>query len=160
MNNVKPTTSGLIHFGFDHVGAKPNDKPWITVSWVDAAGYPLVLLVDNREKNEGVSLTNAMESAIAMLAPYVENYKQATFVQMDSGGQFDLVKPVWEFTSPTWKGGPLAPEVNWIPLRSGEHFRSIEAFKSFAGEYAEELVSKIDVDFTPSAPVRAKGPSL
>lgn len=160
MNNVKPSTTGMINVGFEHAGAKPNDKPWISISWMDTEGYPLVLLVDHQAENYGVSLTNAMESVIALASLHIENIKQATFVQMDSDGQFDLVKPVWEFTSPTWRGGPLAPEVNWLPLRSGGHSRTMEAFTAFAGEHALELLSKIDIDLTPSLPNKKKGPSL
>lgn len=120
-----------------HVGAKPvtGDGIIVLINSGCQAG-PLVLMVDEQEKNTGASLTNAVEGVLDMIeritgiSPVAMN-----LVELDSEGSFDQV------VITGFNGFHYA--VQWRPLKSGAHVRTVEAFYAACGTAATQLISHL-----------------
>lgn len=102
----------------------------------------IVLLVDMGERNHGCSLTNCMETVINHVnRQFLQSagiaFERAIWVQIDSEGDFDWVKPL------TSDGGTCI-DVSWRPLISAGGERSRNAFVMEYGGYAHALLKAVE----------------
>ena len=95
---------------------------------------PLIYIHDEQELNTGASATHAMDSVLRYIdASWRDklSVRDATFVHRNHHGEYDLVVPRWDTTSPSagWKSLVCEP---W-------QARSEQAFTAFLGERAAEV---------------------
>lgn len=94
---------------------------------------PLVLLADLQSLNTGASLTNAASAAVAFVGATAlqgalgVDPSSAAWVEIDSEGCFDLILPLWPFSSPLRQQRPALPHVSWAPLRHNDRVRTLDA---------------------------------
>lgn len=100
----------------------------------------LVLLVDLQAANKGASVTNAMEACIAYVVSRLSatwphfDPRHTDWVQLDSDGWFDLVRPRWgnkaiRTTQRLTFAPDSVPLIRWEPIRGElEESRTLRAF--------------------------------
>lgn len=94
---------------------------------------PLVLMVDLQGLNDGSSLTNAADAAVHHVAhtafpPLGADHRSATWVELDSDGNFDLMHPLWPMEKPLQGPQMNYPSVSWQPVRHDGMTRTLQAF--------------------------------
>lgn len=116
---------------------------WILAVCVRADGQrPLVLLSDMQHLNAGASLTNTVEFAVArtfekLLGSHARAPDEADWVELDSAGHFDLVRPAAPIG--TNGAGARPTLIAWSPLTAGPTImpRTLRAFVARFGRCAE-----------------------
>jgi hypothetical protein len=127
-----------LRFNIPSVGKGPVEGQGIIVLIKYDQIHPLALMVDEQGNNHGASLTNSVDTVIA----YVEkmtgiSHVAMRYVELDSEGHFDEVIISGSSDSRTHF------IVNWRPLQSGQHSRTLEAFKAKHGIAALELMTEL-----------------
>ena len=111
-----------------------------------AGGQPLVLVADERERNEGASATNSIELVLSWLAQHwagVLEVREALVVESDSSGDYDFVVPQWDTAVAQTRGRDVA--CTWRPLTwPGAKARSEAAFRGLFGRRAELVLAERD----------------